>query len=83
VLDRRLEQVGRALDVDAGVIRRLLDRRPHPSHRRQVEDRDRLGAGDELVDPVAAGDVDLLDLEDCRRRPAAMLLRFISFHERS
>src|SRR5688572_24770453 len=68
VLHRRLEQVGRALDVDPGVIGRLLDRRPHARHRRQVQDRCRFGPGNELVDPGAARDVDLLYLQ---RRVAA------------
>ena len=60
---RGLEKVRGPLDVDAGIVCRLLDRRPHPRHGGQMQDRSRLGAGDQHVDGVAIGDVDHLHVD--------------------
>ena len=74
VLPGRLQQMSGAFHVDPGVVGRLLDARPDPRHRRQVEDGGGPGSVEEAVDAIAVNDVDLLDLQGAGQAAKVHLL---------
>ena len=63
MLNRRLEQMGRTFDIHLGVVRRPLDGGPHARHRRQMDNRVGLDAGDQGGDARSIGDIEFFDAQ--------------------
>ena len=61
--DRRIEQMNCPIDIHFGVKARVLDARPDPCHRRQVDYRIRSHVVDQPGDRRALADVDLPKFE--------------------